>query len=317
MAIRHNYKKLKIFTGNANPKLAQDIARYLGTTVGQSEISRFKDGEINIRIGETVRGADVFVVQPTSAPTDTHLIELLIMIDAFKRASAKEVAAVVPYYGYARQDRKTQPRDPISAKLVANLLTAAGADRVLTMDLHAGQIQGFFDIPVDNLRAMPILANYFQEKGLDDVVVVSPDVGGVSRAREFANRLDCTLAIVDKRRPAPNVAEAANVIGDIQGKTAIIIDDIIDTAGSMCEAVRVLIDRGAKEVYACCSHPVLSPPATERLAASPVKEVVVTNSIPLPPEKQLDKIRVLSVAPLFGEAIRRIFEELSVSKLFD
>jgi ribose-phosphate pyrophosphokinase len=317
VAIRHNYKKLKIFTGNANPKLAQDIARYLGTTVGQSEINRFKDGEINIRIGETVRGADVFVVQPTSAPTDTHLVELLIMIDAFRRASAKEVAAVIPYYGYARQDRKTQPRDPISAKLVANLLTAAGADRVLTMDLHAGQIQGFFDIPVDNLRAMPILANYFQEKGLEDVVVVSPDVGGVSRAREFANRLDCTLAIVDKRRPAPNVAEAANVIGDIQGKTAIIIDDIIDTAGSMCEAVRVLIDRGAKEVYACCSHAVLSPPATERLAASPVKEVVVTNSIPLPPEKQLDKIKVLSVAPLFGEAIRRIFEELSVSKLFD
>ncbi|NLJ23991.1 MAG: ribose-phosphate pyrophosphokinase [Firmicutes bacterium] len=315
--MRHNYKKLKIFTGNANPKLAQDIARYLGTTVGQSEINRFKDGEINIRIGETVRGADVFVVQPTSAPTDTHLVELLIMIDAFRRASAKEVAAVIPYYGYARQDRKTQPRDPISAKLVANLLTAAGADRVLTMDLHAGQIQGFFDIPVDNLRAMPILANYFQEKGLEDVVVVSPDVGGVSRAREFANRLDCTLAIVDKRRPAPNVAEAANVIGDIQGKTAIIIDDIIDTAGSMCEAVRVLIDRGAKEVYACCSHAVLSPPATERLAASPVKEVVVTNSIPLPPEKQLDKIKVLSVAPLFGEAIRRIFEELSVSKLFD
>lgn len=317
MAIRHNYKKLKIFTGNANPKLAQDIARYLGTTVGQSEINRFKDGEINIRIGETVRGADVFVVQPTCAPTDTHLVELLIMIDAFKRASAKEVAAVIPYYGYARQDRKTQPRDPISAKLVANLLTAAGADRVLTMDLHAGQIQGFFDIPVDNLRAMPILANYFQEKGLEDVVVVSPDVGGVSRAREFANRLDCTLAIVDKRRPAPNVAEAANVIGDIQGKTAIIVDDIIDTAGSMCEAVRVLIDRGANEVYACCSHAVLSPPATERLAASPVKEVVVTNSIPLPPEKQLDKIKVLSVAPLFGEAIRRIFEELSVSKLFD
>lgn len=317
MAIRHNYKKLKIFTGNANPKLAQDIAKYLGTTVGQSEISRFKDGEINIRIGETVRGADVFVVQPTSAPTDTHLVELLIMIDAFKRASAKEVAAVIPYYGYARQDRKTQPRDPISAKLVANILTAAGADRVLTMDLHAGQIQGFFDIPVDNLRGMPILANYFQEKGLDDVVVVSPDVGGVSRARELANRLDCTLAIVDKRRPAPNVAEATNVIGDIEGKTAIIIDDIIDTAGTICEAVRVLLDRGAKEVYACCSHPVLSPPATERLAASPVKEVVVTNSIPLPAEKQLDKIKVLSVAPLFGEAIRRIFEELSVSKLFD
>jgi ribose-phosphate pyrophosphokinase len=317
VSIRHNYKKLKIFTGTANPKLAQDIARYLGTTVGRSEVKRFRDGEINIRIGETVRGADVFVVQPTSAPTDTHLVELLIMIDAFKRASAKEIAAVIPYYGYARQDRKTQPRDPISAKLVANLLTAAGADRVLTMDLHAGQIQGFFDIPVDNLRAMPILANYFLEKQLEDVVVVSPDVGGVSRAREFANRLDCGLAIVDKRRPEPNMAEAVNVIGDIEGRTAIIVDDIIDTAGSMVEAVRVLIDRGAKEVYACCSHPVLSPPATERLAASPVKEVVVTNSIPLSPEKQLDKIKVLSVAPLFGEAIRRIFEELPVSKLFD
>ncbi len=317
MSIRHNYKKLKIFTGNANPQLAHDIARYLGTTVGRSEVKRFRDGEINIRIGETVRGADVFVIQPTSAPTDTHLIELLIMIDAFKRASAKEVAAVIPYYGYARQDRKTQPRDPISAKLVANLLTAAGADRVLTMDLHAGQIQGFFDIPVDNLRAMPILANYFLEKQLEDIVVVSPDVGGVSRAREFANRLNGGLAIVDKRRPEPNKAEAVNVIGDIEGKTAIIVDDIIDTAGSMVEAVRVLIDRGAKEVYACCSHPVLSPPATERLAASPVKEVVVTNSIPVPPEKQLDKIKVLSVAPLFGEAIRRIFEELPVSKLFD
>ncbi|NLY30455.1 MAG: ribose-phosphate pyrophosphokinase [Firmicutes bacterium] len=315
--MRHNYKKLKIFTGNANPQLAHDIARYLGTTVGRSEVRRFRDGEINIRIGETVRGADVFVIQPTSAPTDTHLVELLIMIDAFKRASAKEIAAVIPYYGYARQDRKTQPRDPISAKLVANLLTAAGADRVLTMDLHAGQIQGFFDIPVDNLRAMPILANYFQEKQLEDIVVVSPDVGGVSRAREFANRLNCGLAIVDKRRPEPNKAEAVNVIGDIEGKTAIIVDDIIDTAGSMVEAVRVLIDRGAKEVYACCSHPVLSPPATERLAASPVKEVVVTNSIPVPPEKQLDKIKVLSVAPLFGEAIRRIFEELPVSKLFD
>ncbi|NLA59066.1 MAG: ribose-phosphate pyrophosphokinase [Firmicutes bacterium] len=315
--MRHNYKKLKIFTGNANPKLAHDIARYLGTTVGRSEVKRFRDGEINIRIMETVRGADVFVVQPTSAPTDTHLVELLIMIDAFKRASAKEIAAVIPYYGYARQDRKTQPRDPISAKLVANLLTAAGADRVLTMDLHAGQIQGFFDIPVDNLRAMPILANYFREKQLEDIVVVSPDVGGVSRAREFANRLNCGLAIVDKRRPEPNKAEAVNVIGDIEGKTAIIVDDIIDTAGSMVEAVRVLIDRGAREVYACCSHPVLSPPATERLAASPVKEVVVTDSIPLSPEKQLDKIKVLSVAPLFGEAIRRIFEELPVSKLFD
>lgn len=310
-------KKLKIFTGNSNPDLAQDIARFLGTSVGDSQVTRFKDGEISVRINETVRGAHVFIIQSTSYPTDSNLMELLIMIDAMRRASAREVAAVIPYYGYARQDRKTQPRDPVTAKLVANLITTAGADRVLTMDLHAGQIQGFFDIPSDNLRAMPILADYFAAKNFDDVVVVSPDVGGVARAREFAHHLNCGLAIVDKRRPEPNVAEVMNIIGDIEGKTAILVDDIIDTAGTITLAAKALVERGAKEVYACCSHPVLSPPAVERLAESPLKEVVVTNSIPLHPEKRLDKIKVLSVAPLLSEAIRRIFEELSVSKLFD
>lgn len=317
LPITHNHKKLKIFAGNSNPELARDIARFLGTSVAECQVTRFKDGEISVRIGETVRGADVFIVQSTCNPTDSNLMELLIMIDAVRRASAREIAAVIPYYGYARQDRKTQPRDPVTAKLVANLITAAGADRVLTMDLHAGQIQGFFDIPSDNLRAMPILADYFKSKRLTDVVVVSPDVGGVSRARAFANHLDCGLAIVDKRRPEPNVAEVMNVIGDIAGKTAILVDDIIDTAGTITASATALMERGAKEVYACCSHPVLSDPAVERIAASPLKEVVVTNTIPLPPHKQLDKIKVLSVAPLFSEAIRRIFEELSVSKLFD
>ncbi len=316
LSIEHN-RKLKIFAGNSNPELARDIARFLGTSVGDSEVTRFKDGEINVRIGETVRGANVFIVQSTSHPTDTNLMELLIMIDAMRRASAREVAAVIPYYGYARQDRKTQPRDPVTAKLIANLITTAGADRVLTMDLHAGQIQGFFDIPSDNLRAMPILAEYFAAKKFENVVVVSPDVGGVTRAREFAHHLNCGLAIVDKRRPEPNVAEVMNIIGDIKGKTAILVDDIIDTAGTISLAAKALVERGAKEVYACCSHPVLSPPAVERLAESPLKEVVVTNSIPLPEEKRLEKIKVLSVAPLFSEAIRRIFEELSVSKLFD
>lgn len=317
MPITHNHKKLKIFAGNSNPELAREIARFLGTSLGDCEVTRFKDGEIRVRIGETVRGADVFIIQSTCSPSDSNLMELLIMIDAVRRASAREIAAVIPYYGYARQDRKTQPRDPVTAKLVANLITAAGADRVLTMDLHAGQIQGFFDIPSDNLRAMPILADYFRSKKFDDVVVVSPDVGGVSRARAFAHHLDCGLAIVDKRRPEPNVAEVMNVIGDIAGKTAILIDDIIDTAGTITASAHALMERGAKEVYACCTHAVLSDPAVERIAASPLKEVVVTNTIPLPPHKRIDKIKVLSVAPLFSEAIRRIFEELSVSKLFD
>ncbi|NLV91445.1 MAG: ribose-phosphate pyrophosphokinase [Firmicutes bacterium] len=316
MLIEQN-RRLKIFSGTANPELARDIAKFLGTSLGDCEVKRFKDGEISVRIKETVRGAHVFIVQPTSNPADTNLMELLIMIDAMRRASAREVAAVVPYYGYARQDRKTQPRDPVTAKLVANMITTAGADRVLTMDLHAGQIQGFFDIPSDNLRAMPILAEYFAAKNFEDVVVVSPDVGGVSRAREFANHLSCGLAIVDKRRPEPNVSEVMNVIGDIEGKVAILVDDIIDTAGTIVQAAEALAQRGAKAVYACCSHPVLSPPAVERIANSCLTEVVVTNSIQLPEEKQIDKIKVLSVAPLFSEAIRRIYEELSVSKLFD
>ncbi len=264
-----------------------------------------------------MRGVEVFIVQPLNNPSSENLMELLIMIDAMKRASAKEVCAVIPYYAYARQDRKTQPRDAIAAKLVANLITAAGADRVVTLDLHAGQIQGFFDIPVDNLRAMPIIYDYIQKKELEDVIVVSPDVGGVVRARELADRLHCAIAIVDKRRPRPNVAEVMNIIGDVEGKTAVFIDDMIDTAGTIVNAAEAILARGAKEVYACSSHAVFSDPAVERLANSPLKEIIVTDSIHLPPEKKIPNLTVLSVAPLFAEAIRRIFEELSVSYLFD
>ncbi|MBE3584286.1 MAG: ribose-phosphate pyrophosphokinase [Limnochordaceae bacterium] len=310
-------KQLHVFSGTANRPLAEEIASYMGVPLGKATIGRFKDGEINVRIGETVRGADCFVVQPTCSPSNDNLMELLIMIDAIKRASARSVAAVIPYYGYARQDRKAAPRDPIAAKLVANLLTAAGADRVLTMDLHAPQIQGFFDIPVDNLMAGPILADYFRKKELESPVVVSPDVGGVSRARELAQRLHTTLAIVDKRRPAPNVSEVMNVIGDVHGKVAILVDDIIDTAGTIVQAAQALLDRGACTVYACCTHPVFSPPALERLVASPLQEVVVTNTIPRRNGEWPDKIKTLSVAPLFGEAIRRIFHDESVSVLFD
>jgi len=309
-------KKIKIIAGTANPMLAQEIADYLGISLLDCKISRFRDGEVNLRINETVRGAEVYIVQPTGSPAAENLMELLIIIDACRRASAKEIAAVIPYYGYARQDRKTQPRDPICAKLVANLLTAAGADRVLTMDLHAGQIQGFFDIPVDNLLALPIIAKYLMEKDLGDIVVVAPDVGGVGRARELAHRLDGDLAIVDKRRPKANVAEAMHIIGDVEGKVAILVDDIIDTGGTIVQAANLLLKEGAKEVYACCSHPVFSPPATERLAESGIKEVVVTNSIPLSEEKRTHNMVVLSVAPLFGEAIRRIYLEQSVSRLF-
>ncbi|HEY8418063.1 MAG TPA: ribose-phosphate pyrophosphokinase [Limnochordales bacterium] len=312
-----SHKKIKIFTGTAHPELAKEICDCLELPLGDAVVGRFRDGEINLRIGETVRGAEVFVIQPTCNPADSNLMELLVMIDALNRASATSIAAVIPYYGYARQDRKTQPRDPIVAKLVANLLTAAGADRVLTMDLHAGQIQGFFDIPVDNLKALPILADYFAKKGLDDVVVVSPDVGGVARAREFSQRLGTPLAIIDKRRPQPNVAEVMHVIGDVQGKTAILIDDIVDTGGTLVKAAEALLAQGAKEVYAAATHPVLSDPGAERLQASPIKEIVVTNTIPLPVHKRVPKIRVLSIAPMFAEAIRRIFEEISVSKLFE
>jgi len=310
-------KKLKIFTGNANPELAEEIAAYLGIELGKSKVSYFSDGEICVAIDESVRGADVFVIQPTCPPANQNVMELLIMIDALKRASARRICAVLPYYGYARQDRKLKARDPITAKLLADLITAAGAHRVLAMDLHAGQIQGFFDIPVDHLLGVPILAEYFQSLGIEDPIVVSPDVGGVARARDLASRLETTIAIVDKRRPQPNVAEVLHLVGDVKGRTAILVDDIIDTAGTIVKAAEALLERGAKEVYACCTHPVLSGPARERLEASPLKEVVVTNTIPVPPEKRFSRLKVLTVAPIFGESIIRIHEDLSVSKLFE
>lgn len=313
-------KGIKIFTGNSNPKLVKEIADIIGVPVGNSRVATFSDGEISVDINETVRGSDVFVIQSTSAPVNNNLMELLIMIDAFKRASAGRITAVIPYYGYARQDRKAKARDPITAKLVADLLTAAGADRILTMDLHAAQIQGYFNIPVDHLLGMPILAKYFIDMGLapgEDIVVVSPDLGSVTRARKFADRLHAPIAIIDKRRPKPNVSEIMNIIGDIKGKTAILIDDMIDTAGTITNGANALMNMGAKQVYACCTHSVLSGPAIERIKNSPIKELVMLNTIQLPPEKMLDKFKILSVAPVFAEAMRRIYEDISVSKLFE
>nr|WP_040393294.1 ribose-phosphate diphosphokinase [Effusibacillus pohliae] len=310
-------KKLKVFTCNANPELAKEIVQHLGIELGVSHVTRFSDGEVRIKLEESVRGCDVFVIQPTSAPANEHLMELLIMVDALKRASAAGINVVIPYYGYARQDRKARARDPITAKLVANLVQTAGATRVVTMDLHAGQIQGFFDIPVDHLYAEPILADYFKSKNLQDVVVVSPDMGGVTRARSMAERLGAPIAIIDKRRPEPNVAEVMNVIGNIEGKTAIMIDDIIDTAGTITHGAKALIELGAREVYACCTHPVFSGPAIRRLNDSVIKEVVVTNSIPLADEKRSAKIVVRSVAKLIADAILRIHNEESVSLLFE
>jgi ribose-phosphate pyrophosphokinase len=310
-------KRLRIFTGTANPLLAREIAAYLGAGMGEAKVSRFNNGEIQVMIEESVRGKEIFVLQPTSQPVNEHLMELLIMVDAFKRASAKNITAVIPYYGYARQDRKTRGREPISAKLVANLLSVAGVTRVVTMDLHAGQIQGFFDIPVDHLLGVPLLADYVRSKKLSDVVVVSPDLGGVTRARSLADRINADLAIIEKRRPEPGVAEVMNLIGDVAGKTAVLIDDLVDTAGSLVEAAAALSRFGAKEVYACCTHAVLTHPAVPRIEQSLIKELVVTNTIPLPPDKQTEKIKVLSVASLMGEAILRIYNELSVSQLFN
>ena len=313
-------KGIKIFSGNSHPKLAQDIANILGTTVGESQVGTFSDGEISVNINETVRGTDLFIVQSTNEPVNDNLMELLIMIDAFKRASAGRITAVVPYYGYARQDRKAKARDPITAKLVADLLTAAGADRVLTMDLHASQIQGYFNIPLDHLLGSPILAKYFVQKGFedrDDIVVVSPDLGSVTRARKFADKLHCPIAIIDKRRPKANVSEVMNIIGDIKDKTVILVDDMIDTAGTITNGANALIEMGAKEVYACCTHAVLSGPAIERIQKSVIKELVMLNTIDLPEEKTLDKFKVLSVAPVFAEAIKRIYEDTSVSKIFE
>ena len=309
---------MKLISGTANPELAQKISEYLATPLVQTKITRFSDGEIFVEIKENVRGADVFIIQPTCPPVNENLVELLIMVDAARRASARRITAVIPYYGYARQDRKTAPRTPITAKLVANVIVVAGARRVLTMDLHAGQIQGFFDIPVDHLYAMPVFLEYLKDKFRgEEIVIVSPDAGGVERAREYAKRLNATMAIVDKRRPRPNESEVMNIIGDVKDKIAVIIDDMIDTAGTICKAASAIMDRGAKEVYAVATHPVLSGPAVERLAQSPIKEVVVSDTIPLREEAQrLDKIKVLTVSKLLGEAIRRIHTDDSICSLF-
>ena len=314
-------KDIKIFTANANPSVAADIARELGLPLGMSEVVTFSDGEISVSIKESVRGSDVFVVQSTSTPVNDHMMELLIMIDAFKRASAGRITAVIPYMGYARQDRKAKARDPISAKLMADLLTTAGADRILTMDLHAAQIQGFFNIPVDHLLGVPILVPYFTEKFKDnheDIMVVSPDLGSVTRARNFAQRFDAPLAIVDKRRQKANVCEVMNIIGDVKDKRVILVDDMIDTAGTLCNAAKAIIEiGGAKEVYACATHGVLSGPAIERIKASPIKELVLLDTIVLPKEKQIDKIVTLPVAPVFAQAIQRIYADKPVSTLFN
>ncbi len=308
---------LKVFSLNSNVGLAQEIAATIGVELGKCTVTSFSDGEVQINIEESIRGCDVFVIQSTSQPVNENLMELLIMIDALKRASAKTINIVMPYYGYARQDRKARSREPITAKLVANLLETAGAHRVITLDLHAPQIQGFFDILIDHLVAVPILSDYFQNKDLENIVVVSPDHGGVTRARKMADRLKAPIAIIDKRRPRPNVAEVMNIIGNIEGKTCILIDDIIDTAGTITLAANALVESGAKEVYACCTHPVLSGPAIERIQNSKIKELAVTNSIALPAEKKVEKITELSVGSLIAEAIIRVHEEESVSTLFD
>jgi len=308
--------ELKLFTGNANRALAEEIAASLGTTLGQAEVSRFSDGEIFVQIDENIRGADAFIVQPTCPPVNDSLMELLIMLDAFKRASAQRITAVLPYYGYARQDRKVQSRMPISAKLVADLITAAGAHRVLALDLHAGQIQGFFNIPVDHLFAAPVMIDYIAKLNLSDPVVVSPDAGGVERARAIAKRLHAGLAIIDKRRDGPNVAVFMHLIGDVKGRDAVVIDDMIDTAGTLVQAADALKREGARRILACGVHPVLSGPAMARLEGSPLEELIVTNSIPVGKDKLLPKVTVLSVAPLLAEAIRRIHDEESVSTLF-
>lgn len=312
------YKGIKILTGNSNRELVKDIASRLGLDLAKCDVTTFSDGEINVEINETVRGADVFIIQPTHAPVNDNLMELLIMIDACHRASAGRINAVIPYYGYARQDRKTRPREPITAKLVANLLEKAGADRVVLMDLHAGQIQGYFDVPVDHLSAIRILARYFKDKVDENAVVVSPDLGGVTRAREFANYLNLPIAIIEKRRPKPNVSEVMNIIGDVEGKTCILVDDIIDTAGTICQAAKKLEELGATKVYGAASHGVLSGPAIERIMDSCLEEFVITDSIPLPDLPQVrEKIKVVSVAELFARAIRIIHDNDSIATIFD
>ena len=310
---------LQVFTGNANPELAQEIVDYLGISLGKAKVSKFKDGEVRLEINESVRGNNVFIVQPTCAPVNENLMELLIMVDAIRRASAKSITAVIPYYGYARQERKQKPREPISAKLVANLLTAAGADRMVTIDLHTSSIQGFFDIPVDHMPAAPLLAEYYRKKNLENIVVVSPDIGGVARARNIAERLNCGLAIIDKRRPEPNQAEIMGIIGNVEGKNVIMVDDLIDTAGTITNGANFLYEKaGAKEVYACCTHAVFTHPAVERIANSAIKEMLITNTIPLTEEeRQCAKIQTVSIAPLLGRTIEYIHNKKSVSEIFE
>ena len=312
-----NFSDYKIFTGNSNPAFAEEIAEIMGKPLGKATVTKFSDGEISANIWESVRGLDIYIVQATSNPVNDNLMELLIMIDAMKRASAGRIDAIIPYYGYARQDRKAKARDPITAKLVANLIVAAGADRVLTMDLHANQIQGYFDIPVDHLLGMPILAKYFQDMHLEDPVVVSPDHGSVTRARNMAQYLNCPIAIIDKRRPEPNKSEIMNIIGNIENKNCIIVDDMIDTAGTICNAANAIKELGAKSVRAAATHPILSGPAVERIEASAIEELILLNTVPLPEEKRLLKMTTLSAAPLFAEAMTRVFTNGSISVLFD
>jgi len=310
-------KPFAIFSGNAHPELAQSLCQHLGQPLGDAKVERFADGEVYVEINQNVRGVNCFVVQPTCTPVNDNLMELLVMTDALKRSSANPIVAVIPYFGYARQDRKTRPRTPISARLAADLLTAAGVHRVLAMDLHAGQIQGFFNIPVDHIYGMPVMMEYLKTKFGSETVIVSPDAGGVERARAFSKRLDAGLAIIDKRRPAPNVAELVNIIGDVKGRDAIIIDDMVDTAGTLCAAAKGLTEKGARAVYACISHGLLSGPAVERIHASTIKELIITDSIPPRPDvKASPKVRVLSVAPLLGEAVKRIHMGDSLSSLF-
>lgn len=307
----------KIFIGNSNPAFAEEIAGIMGKPLGRATVTKFSDGEISVNIWETVRGLDVYIIQSTCSPVNDNLMELLIMIDAMKRASAGRINAIIPYYGYARQDRKAKARDPITAKLVADLIMAAGADRVLTMDLHANQIQGYFDIPVDHLLGMPILAKYFKESHMEDLVVVSPDHGSVTRARNLAQYLNCPIAIIDKRRPEPNKSEIMNIIGNIENKNCIIIDDMIDTAGTITNAANAIKKLGAKSVRAAATHPVLSGPAVDRIRDSAIEELVLLNTVPLAEEKKLDKMTFLSAAPLFAEAMTRVFTNGSISVLFD
>mgnify|MGYP004447355113 CR=1 FL=1 len=312
-----DFSNIKVFCGNSIPTLAAEIAKKMGVKLGNATVKKFSDGEISVSIGESVRGCDVFIIQSTDYPVNDNLMELLIMVDAVKRASAKSVTAVMPYYGYARQDRKAKARDPITSKLVANMLVTAGVDRVVTMDLHASQIQGYFDIPVDHMIGQPLLVEYFKKKKLKDVVVVSPDHGSVTRARNMAKPLNVPIAIIDKRRPEPNKSEIMNVIGDIKGKNCIIVDDMIDTAGTICNAAQALIDLGAKSVYAGATHAVLSGPAIERIQKSPIKEMVLLNTVNIPKEKKLKKFKILSVGDIFAETMKRIYTNKPVSELFE